>query len=200
MHTARHLVLAVPADVAARLLAPLTDGRAAALAEIPYAPVAVAAYGFRRPDVAHALDGFGFLVPRGQGLRVLGCLFPSAFFPGRAPAGHVALVAFAGGRTDPGAVELGDDALDELVRGDLDRALGLRGEPVLRELARWPRAIPQYELGHGRFVELARSFEAELPGLQVAGNFLDGVSVPDRITRGAAVAAAIAGSRQEVGT
>lgn len=178
---AREVVLAVPADALARILDEATGGRSRAFAEIPYAPVAVACYGFRREDVGHPLDGFGFLAPREESLRVLGCLFPSSLFPGRAPEGHAALAAFAGGRTDPGVLDLDDDGLHRAVLADLDRSLGLAGEPVVRHLARWPRAIPQYEVGHGRFVELARALERELPGLHLAGNFRGGVSVPDCI-------------------
>jgi oxygen-dependent protoporphyrinogen oxidase len=188
---ADRVVLAVPADAAAALLAAATGGAARALAAVPYAPVVVVSLGFRRADVAHPLDGFGFLAPRKESLRLLGCLFPSSFFPGRAPAGHVALSAFAGGRTDPGAVDLDDPALLDFVLADLDRALGLRGEPVVVRLRRWPRAIPQYEIGHGRFVELARRIEADLPGLAVAGSFTGGVAVPDCIARGAAAAAQV---------
>src|SRR4029079_14745700 len=97
----RRLVLAVPADAAARLLDGATAGRSRALAEVPYAPVAVVSLGFRRAPVAHPLSGFGFLAPRRAGLRLLGCLFPSEVFPDRAPAGHMALCAFVGGATDP---------------------------------------------------------------------------------------------------
>jgi protoporphyrinogen/coproporphyrinogen III oxidase len=185
---AHDLVLALPAAAVARVLDELTGGRGRAFEEIPYAPVAVASYGFRREDVEHPLDGFGFLAPRKESLRVLGCLFPSSLFPGRAPAGCVALTAFVGGSTDPEALELDDGALHELVLGDLRRALGIAGEPRVRDLARWPRAIPQYEVGHGRFVELGRALERELPRLHLAGSFLHGVSLPDCVANGTALA------------
>ncbi len=196
---ARHLVLTVDAAAAAGLLAAATAGAALPLAEIPYAPVAVAALGFRRDDVGHPLDGFGFLAPRRRdpdALRILGCLFPSQLFPGRAPAGHVALSAFAGGRTDPEITTWDDALLLAAVLADLRRALGLRGEPVVTRLHRWPRAIPQYELGHGRFADLARGLEARLPGLHLAGSWLGGVAVPDCVERGLAVADRILGPPQ----
>lgn len=192
----RELVLAIPADAAAHLLDEATGGASRPFAEIPYAPVAVACYGLRRQAVAHPLDGFGFLAPRKESLRVLGCLFPSSLFPGRAPEGHVALAAFAGGRGDPGAVELDDGALHELFLGDLGRALGLSEEPVFRHLVRWPRAIPQYELGHGRYVELARDLERDLPGLHLRSNVLGGVSVPDCIQNATDLAEAILARRR----
>jgi oxygen-dependent protoporphyrinogen oxidase len=181
---ARRVVLAVPADVAARLLDAATGGRSRAFAEIPYAPVAVVALGYRREDVGHPLDGFGYLVPRKEGRRTLGCLFPSALFPGRAPAGHAALSAFAGGRTDPEIVTWEDDRIAAQVQAEVGQALGIRSEPVFRLVRRWPRAIPQYEVGHGRFVDLADEIEHDLPGLRIGGNFLSGVSVPDCIRNG----------------
>ncbi|HMB55400.1 MAG TPA: protoporphyrinogen oxidase [Thermoanaerobaculia bacterium] len=190
---ARRVVVTVPAPVAADLLDHATGGDARPLAEIPYSPVAVAHLGVRLADLDHPLDGFGFLAPRDEGLRILGCLFTSTIFPGRAPEGHAALAVFVGGRTDPAAVELPEAELRELVLGDLNRALGLRGEPVVEAYLRWPQAIPQYELGHGSFVELAEELERRLPGLTLAGNWRGGVSVPDRIEAGAGVAEAILG-------
>ncbi len=193
---ASRVVLAVPADVAARLLAEATGGRSLALAEIPYAPVAVVALGYRREDVAHPLDGFGYLVPRKEGKRTLGCLFPSTIFPGRAPAGHVALTAFVGGRTDPEIVTWDDDRIAATVAEEVGQALGIRrqrGQPVFRLVRRWPRAIPQYEIGHGRFVTLGSEIENDLPGLRLGGNFLAGVSVPDCIRNAVRLAEEIAG-------
>lgn len=185
---ARRVVLAVAADAAARLLAAASDGRSEAFAEIPYSPVVVFAYGFRREQVAHPLDGFGFLAPRVEGMRLLGCLFSSTLFPGRAATGCVALTAFGGGRTDPELVGLGDEELHRLAEAELGRVLGVSGSPVYRHLARWPRAIPQYELGHGRFALLADQLEAQLPGLHLRGNFLGGISLPDCIANAAALA------------
>jgi oxygen-dependent protoporphyrinogen oxidase len=194
---AREVVLAVPADALADILVEASEGRSRAFAEIPYAPVVVASYGFRRADVRHPLDGFGFLAPRKESLRLLGGLFPSTLYPDRAPEGHVAIAAFAGGRTDPAILELDDDALHAALLADLDRALGLQGDPVVRHLTRWPRAIPQYELGHGRFVDLARALERELPGLHLAGSFLGGVSVPDCIQNATDLAETILAASRE---
>ncbi len=186
---AARVVLAVPADVAARLLEEVTSGASQLFAEVPYAAVAVVSLGWRREDVGHSLAGFGFLAPRREGLRLLGCLFPSEIFPGRAPAGHVALAAFGGGRTDPEFAAWDDDRIVATVLSELRGPLRLRGEPAFGRVRRWPRAIPQYEVGHGRFMERAREIEAALPGLHLAGNFLGGVSVPDCIRNGTAVAA-----------
>ena len=181
------LVVAVPAEVTASLLSGPTGGASDVLAEIPYAPVAVVGLGFRRADVGHSLEGFGFLSPRHESLRILGCLFSSSVFPGRAPAGHVAVTAFLGGSMTPEIVRLDDDALRQLVLDDLSLALDLSGDPVVSVVHRWPRAIPQYELGHGRFVDAATSIEAAHPGLVLAGSFVGGVSVGDCAERGLGV-------------
>lgn len=185
---AAKVVMAVPSDVAARLLDEVTAGASRLFAEIPYAAVAILSLGFRREDVGHPLEGFGFLASRKEGLNTLGCLFPSEIFPGRAPAGHVALAAFAGGRTNPEIVGWDDGRFTSTLLSELRGPLGLRGEPVFRLVRRWPRAIPQYEVGHGRFVERAREIEGALPGLRLSGNFLGGVSVPDCIKNATALA------------
>jgi oxygen-dependent protoporphyrinogen oxidase len=186
---ARQVVLAVPADAAARLLEDASGGRSRGLAEIPYAAVALVSTGWRREDIAHPLGGFGFLAPRKEGLHVLGVLFPSEIFPGRAPEGHAVLTAFAGGRTQPEVVGWDDDRLMSTVLEELRRTVGVRGEPLIRTVRRWPRAIPQYEVGHGRFLDLAREIETALPGLRIGGNFLHGVSVPDCIRNATEIAA-----------
>lgn len=185
---AKRVVLAVPADVAARLLEDATGGRSRGFADIVYAAVAVVSTGWRREDIAHPLGGFGFLVPRKERLRLLGVLFPSEIFAGRAPDGHAALTAIVGGRTDPEAAAWDDERLLSEVLGELRRTLGVRGEPAVQVIRRWPRAIPQYEMGHGRFLELARRIESSLPGLRIGGNFLRGVSVPDCIRNATALA------------
>ncbi len=196
---AKRVVLAVPADVAARLLEDATGGRSRGFSEINYAAVAMVSTGWRRADVAHPLDGFGFLVPRKEGLRLLGVLFPSSIFPLRAPDDHVALTAIVGGRTDPEAAAWEDERLLSEVLGELRTTLGVRGEPVAQVIRRWPRAIPQYEMGHGRFLELARTIESSLPGLRIGGNFLRGVSVPDCIRNATAMAEELLQERQERG-
>jgi oxygen-dependent protoporphyrinogen oxidase len=185
---ARRLVVTAPADVAASLLADLTAGASLRLQDIPYAAVAVVSLGYRRADVAHALDGFGFLVPRKEGLKILGCLFPSTLFPARAPEGHVALSAFVGGSLDGETPRAPEESILATVEAEVARALGTRAAPVYRLVRRWPRAIPQYELGHGRFVELGQELENRHPGLHLGGNWLRGVSVPDCIKNATALA------------
>jgi protoporphyrinogen/coproporphyrinogen III oxidase len=190
---AKRIVLAVPADAAARLLDEITAGASRLFDQIPYAAVAVLALGWRREDVGHPLAGFGFLAPRKEGLRSLGCLFPSELFPHRAPEGHVSLAAFAGGRTDPEIVSWDEDRIATTLVDELRGPLSLRGEPAFRLVRRWSRAIPQYEVGHGRFVDRAKEIENALPGLYMGGNFLGGVSVPNCIQNGTELAERMVG-------
>lgn len=181
---ARHLILAVPALAAARLLAPLDAALAQPLETIDYPPVNAIALGFRESDIAHPLDGFGVLIPRSEGRRTLGALFASTLFPGRAPAGHKLINAFIGGQRDPAAAEGDDDTQVARVLADLSNLLGIRGEPVWRRVSRWPRAIPQYELGHLARIEALDAALERHPGLTLAGNWRGGIAVGDCLENG----------------
>ncbi|RME94674.1 MAG: protoporphyrinogen oxidase [Verrucomicrobia bacterium] len=162
------------------------------LKEIHYPPVASVVLGYRREDVAHPLDGFGVLIPEIERFRILGTLFSSSLFPNRAPAGHVTLTSYVGGMRAPELVERPDEELVRITAGDLAELLGARGEPVFSLVRRYPRAIPQYELGYGRFMELFERLEREQPGLFFAGHYRNGISLADSILAGDAVAGRIA--------
>lgn len=182
-----HVVLALPAWQIADL-----DGIPSELlvesSQLPYNPVAVVGLGFRREDVAHPLDGFGFLVPKLAGRRILGTLFSSTLWPHAAPAGHVLLRTMVGGGRQPELASLTEDELVSLVRSELADLLGVRGEPVFRHLAIWPKGIPEYPVGHH---ERVRRLRAQLvgTGIHLAGNAWDGIGVND------CVAAALPRSR-----
>jgi len=144
--------------------------------------------GFRRDQVEHPLDGFGFLAPEVEGRHVLGCLFTSSLFPGRAPAGHVALSAFVGGAMHGERVAAPEEEILRRTVEDLRPLLGLSGEPVLSRIVAWKPAIPQYVVGHGANKDAAADLEADHPGLFISGNLLYGVSVGDCIKNATAVA------------
>lgn len=163
-----------------------------AFSGIRYAPVASVALGFRREDVAHSCAGFGLLVPRVEGLRILGTIFSSSLFPGRAPDGHLMLTSYVGGERHPDLAPLPAETLEEIVRGDLGTLLGAAGAPVFRHHAFYPRAIPQYEVGYGRFLERMGELEAAAPGLFIAGHVRDGVSLGDSIAAGLRAAERVA--------
>ena len=177
--TAPTLALATPADVTASLLRPFDAALAAEVAAIPYAPMTVVHVGFRTGDAPGIPPGFGFLVPREEGLRILGSIFTSRLFPGRAPEGFELLTVFAGGSLDPEAMNLGHDKLREFVTSDLRCAIGLAAAPALFEVTRWPRAIPQYVVGHkDRLARIAAAAAAH-PGLRLLGNWRGGIAMPE---------------------
>lgn len=191
---ARHLILALPAEAVAGLLEPHLGEAVNTLREIPYPPVASVALGFRREDVAHPLDGFGVLIPSKERRTTLGALFSSTLFEGRAPEGHVALTAFIGGRRHEEVGDWSDQQVLERVLADLGPILGLRAAPVMVHVNRWPRSIPQYELGHLRRIAALDEALAKLPGVFTRANWRDGVSVSDCIRNGQALAQRLGGA------
>lgn len=190
---ARAVILAAPAPKAAAILEPLAPGPAGFLADVAFASTATILLGYRRADVAHPLGGYGFVVPRGEGLRASAVTFVSTKLPGRAPEGHVLLRAFVGGVRDPKALELDDDTLVAAVTAELAGLLGINGAPVVRRVFRWPSATPQLDVGHlERFAAVEREV-ATIPGLFLAGAGLRVTGIPDCVgdgTRAAEAAAA----------
>jgi oxygen-dependent protoporphyrinogen oxidase len=159
--------------------------------EIRYPPVASVVLGFRREDVAHPCQGFGMLIPKIEGFKILGTIFSSALFPNRAPAGHVLLSSYLGGERQP---ELAGPPADELVKitcDDLAALLGVRGKPIFQHTALYPRAIPQYNVGYGKFKDRLNAIESSAPGLFFAGHFRDGISLGDSMASGYHAAARI---------
>jgi oxygen-dependent protoporphyrinogen oxidase len=186
------VVLAAPAHALAELPIHAPEGeRVRLLGEIPHAPVATLVLGFRREDVKHPLDGFGILVPAVERRRVLGVVFASTLFPGRAPEQHVSVAVFRGGVRQPELHSLDDEAGEALVLGELRDLLGVRGEPVFRAHARWPRAIPQYVLGYDRFVAALEAVESANPALRFAGSYRQGVALGDALRSGLEAADAL---------
>lgn len=152
--------------------------------EIRYPPVASVVLGFRREDVAHPCNGFGMLIPRIAGFKILGTIFSSALFPNRAPAGHLTLTSYIGGERCPELASLPEQQLFNVVCKDLQVLLGVRGKPTFQHTVFWPRAIPQYNLGYGKFRTLMTDIENRTPGLFFAGHYRDGISVGDSIASG----------------
>lgn len=162
----------------------------ASLATLPWSSVTSLALGFRREDVEHPLDGFGMLVPAKENLRILGALFSSTLFPGRAPDGHVLLTVFVGGR-QPEVAALPDAELDALVLGELRALIGVRADPVFRHCSRVPLAIPRYTVAFGALAATMDAFERDHPGLFIAGNCRTGISLSDCMAAGQAAATRI---------
>lgn len=179
------VVLALPARPLAELtIGSLGERPLAELAEIAYPPVASLFLGFKREQVAHALDGFGVLMPQAEHRQVLGVLFSSSLFEGRAPDGHVALTVMMGGVRRPDLGDADEATLLRVARRELEDILGVTGAPVYQRLHRWPRAIPQYNLGYGRYLRSIETCENSHPGLLIGGHVRDGISLTNCITAG----------------
>jgi oxygen-dependent protoporphyrinogen oxidase len=179
------VVLAVPAYALSTL--PLPVALAAALvplAKIEHPPVSVALLGYPRHAVGHPLDGFGVLIPAVEKFSVLGVLFNSTLFPGRAPAGQVLLTVFVGGARQPELALLPDAELRLRVEADLQKLLFVTQPPVYQKIVRWPRAIPQYNLGYQTLLEAMDAAETGWPGLALAGSYRGGVSMPQCLESG----------------
>ena len=171
------VIVATPTDAASEILSGISNRFASVFSRIEYAPVAVLSAGYRREQVRHPADGFGFLVPRGEGVRTLGTVFNSSLFAGRAPDGMVCFTSFAGGATDPALCEMSDGKITETICAEVARVLGITGKPVTTNLHRYARALPQYNLGHLEVVESLGALVAGVPGLFLAGNYLSGPSL-----------------------
>jgi oxygen-dependent protoporphyrinogen oxidase len=160
--------------------------------EIRHPPVASVVLGFRREDVAHPCEGFGALIPNVEGFKILGTLFSSSLFPNRAPAGHVTLTSYIGGERHPELASLPPEELFELTQQDLRVLLGVKGRPTFRHAAFFPKAIPQYNVGYGRFRGLMTELETQAPNLFFAGHYRDGISLGDSIVSGCNIAERVA--------
>ncbi|HVZ40721.1 MAG TPA: protoporphyrinogen oxidase [Candidatus Kapabacteria bacterium] len=183
-YTARDLIVATEADTAASLLAPIQPELGDVLRTIEHPPLAVATMLYGRSAVEHPLDGFGLLIPSSEHRRILGVIFSSTLFPGRAPEGTVLLTAFTGGARDPHRTAVSDEELLYEVHGELRRILGIGSKPLSSDLQRWPRSIPQYNLGYQRVLDAIAAAEECLPGLHLLGSYRGGVSVGDRVKAG----------------
>jgi len=186
--SAGSITLATPTDIAGKLLAQLDSSFESLLGTVEYAPVAVVSLGYRRKDVGHSLNGFGFLVPRSAGLRVLGSVWNSSLFPGRAPEGFALLTSFVGGTTDSAAATLEPQELSSLVHREISPLLSIANAPVFSNVTIWPRALPQYNLGHSDRLAAVAKACSRFPGLWLIGNYLQGPAIGSCVEQALAVA------------
>jgi len=182
------VVLAAPAWVAARMVQAMDPDMAQAMEAIPPAPVAVVHTGYQEAAIGDQPQGFGYLVPRGQGPRILGSLWSSCIFKGRAPKGRRLITSMIGGAHDPRAVKLSDRKLIDIVRKDLQTTMGIITAPYCVRIFRHPKGIPQYTLGHLDRVARIESRVSAHPGLWVSGNSYHGISVNACVEEAARIA------------
>jgi protoporphyrinogen/coproporphyrinogen III oxidase len=185
------VVLATPAYASAHLISSISPSLSKVLSGIAYAPVAVVASGYHARQIRVLIDGFGVLIPRAEKIRTLGIVWNSSLFPDRAGAGRVILTGIAGGATDPGIVDLPEDEIARIVQHDSEEILDITGSPIETAVWKHPKALPQYNLGHGHAVRAIRDAEHSIPGLYVAGNFLNGPSLGKCIEKGFETAEAV---------
>jgi len=185
---ADQLIVATPTDVAAKLIGEFEPTIAAPLGEIEYASLAVVSQGYAKSDVGDTLNGFGFLAPRSAGIRTLGSVWNSSLFPNRAPAGNVLLTSFIGGATDPQAATLSSAELAAAVHKEIAPILRIRQNPQFSNVTVYPRALPQYNVGHAARLAAIEQGRARHSNLWLVGNYLRGPSIGACVEQSVSVA------------
>jgi protoporphyrinogen/coproporphyrinogen III oxidase len=180
--------IALPAYAAASLLGEMDTQLSAELDAIPYESTATINLAYKRAEVFHPLDGFGFVVPFIEKRSILACTFSSVKFRNRAPDDCVLLRAFVGGALQPEMFALDEDEMIRRVRADLRDLLGIESAPLFSEVAKWYRSMPQYHVGHLERVKRIDERVAAMRGLVLAGNAYTGIGIPDCIQSGEAAA------------
>jgi protoporphyrinogen/coproporphyrinogen III oxidase len=187
--------LAVPAYIAASLINEINEGLAQKLRQIKYASTATINFGYKRAAIKHPLNGFGFVVPFVEKRSLIACTFSSVKFSGRAPKDQVLLRAFAGGALQPDVFALDESEMSKRVEADLRELLGISGDPLFIEVAKWERSMPQYEVGHLERVGEIEALVNQIPGLALAGNAYRGAGIPDCVRSGEAAAESLLNQR-----
>ena len=182
------VICTLPAFAAARALTTLDSELAGELGAIPFSSTATVNLAYRRSDIAHPLDGYGFVVPHVERRKIMACTFSSVKYAGRAPEDTALLRCFAGGALQPDMLDQPDEALEAQVREDLEALLGISGTPILCRTTRYPDCMPQYNVGHLDRVERIETRLQQFPTLALAGKSYRGVGIADCIASGEAAA------------
>jgi len=182
------VVVAAPSFAAAGMLRELDPGLAGILDEIPYASMTVACFGYERERIEHDLNGFGYLIPKVEGMNTLGTLWDSSIFENRAPEGHVLLRNMLGGACFPEYLELPDNDVERRVKEDLKTIMGIKESPSFVRIYRHEKAIPQYTVGHGERLRVIEERLRACPGLVLTGNSYRGIGLNDCVAAAARAA------------
>lgn len=185
------VIVATPAFRAADVIQDLSSEASEKLRSIPHASSIVINVMFYRDDVPHALDGFGFVVPRSEKRSIIACSFSSNKFSGRAPQDKVLMRVFFGGALQPEVYDFADEHLQCLLWEDLHTYLGIRVLPVFTMVTRHPQSMPQYHVGHGELIAGVKKLMKEHPGVELAGNAYQGVGIPDCVLSAQAAAKSV---------
>ncbi len=186
------VILATPANVAGMLLDGVDRSLAGNLLDITYSSSVTVTLGYYKEQLAKLPPGFGFLVPRSEGTRLLACTFVHNKFPHRAPQGKGILRCFLGGSRDEAILGLTDEEILDTVHRELRDIVKLDARPIFARVYRWREAMAQYEPGHIARVAQIEKRVSEIPGLALAGNAYHGIGVPDCIRSGMEAANATA--------
>lgn len=178
------IILALPAHQSAKLLEPTDSELSANLNDIPYASSAVLTMIFNKQEIPLLPDGFGFVVPAKENMSIIAATFSSVKFPGRAPDTKVIVRMFLGGAMNPHIYDLSDQDLIAQAQADIGKLLGIKSQPQLFKLYRYPNAMPQYLVGHKKKIETIFQLVGKQPGLHLAGNAYHGVGIPDCVHSG----------------
>ncbi len=178
---AHKVIVATPTYKAADLVSELSQSLAQTFNSIPYAPISVICLGYKKENITHNLDGFGFLVPKKENLKILGSIWTSSIFSHRAPNGMVQFRTMVGGDGDHESINLSDDALLDAVQANLDAIVGINGKPTLTKIYRWSRGIPQFKIGHAKIMDKLEKELTQQGNLFITGNAYYGISLNDCI-------------------
>ncbi|AAR33347.1 protoporphyrinogen oxidase [Geobacter sulfurreducens] len=173
------VILATPAYATASIIQGVDSDMAGILRQIPYATMTVVCFGYDRERIAHDLNGFGYLIPKEEGMNTLGTLWDSSIFENRAPEGQVLLRSMMGGACFPEYVNLTDEEVTGRVKNDLATIMGITAPPSFVRIFRHHQAIPQYTVGHSTRVAALEQRAASLPGLFLTGNSYRGIGLND---------------------
>jgi len=176
-----HLIIATPATTAALLTESFSPELSQLLNAVEYPPLSTVCVAYDASVIDADLRGFGFLVPPSEELEILGCVWNSSLFAGRAPKAKVLLTVFVGGARNPGAASAPDAELASTVHRDLQRVLGISSDPQIIAITRYERSIPQYNIGHFARVNRIDELVRGLGNVRLVGNYLHGVSTGDCI-------------------
>lgn len=172
------LIVSSPAHACPPLLERIAPQLAGMIRLIPHAGCSVAVLGYRREQIKHPLNGFGFVAPRIERRKIIAGSMSSVKFAGRAPEGKVLLRVFVGGALQPELNELDDAGIEKLVRGELQELIGAQGEPEFCQVNRWLGVMPQYHVGHLDLVAKIDVAAAAIEHFALAGNAYHGVGIP----------------------
>jgi oxygen-dependent protoporphyrinogen oxidase len=186
--TADAVIVAAPAYVAAGVLEVLDAELAERLKTIPYASTATISVAFKRSDITHPLNGFGFVVPGVEGRRIMAATWTSVKFSHRAPSGSVLIRCFVGGARNTNLINSTDEELVAVVREELKDIMGIEAAPVLSRVFRWIDSMPQYTIGHAERVGWITDRAATHPGLYLTGSAYHGIGIADSVRYGEVVA------------